>query len=172
MGDTCGPVDPTYGFPSLSSTDSLAREGIDREQVYVPGSSAISQPSFATAAVDDTVGLKTEGYSTHPTGSTTEPANPLVTGLGGLPLPNRTSQPSGVCSTPNSSSLVDLEVPACKRLASRAFSPHELISLIGAAFTRKDELEVIGGLGRNTAQTFIDVVHEVRFTVLLFCGAA
>ena len=61
---------------------------------------------------------------------------------------------------------------ACRRLINRAFSQHELPSLIEDLFTRKDEVKMIGSLGRDAAQSFIDVVHEVRPTLLPLCGAA
>jgi len=77
-----------------------------------------------------------------------------------------------VCTTPGSSILIDLEVSACGRLISRAFPPHELIPLIEEIFTRKDEVKIISRLGGDAAQTFIDVIHEVRPTVLHLCGAA
>ena len=53
-------------------------------------------------------------------------------------------------------------MPACKRLASRAFSPHEVIPLIEAIFTNQSEVKMIGCLCGDDAQTFIDVIHEVR----------
>lgn len=61
---------------------------------------------------------------------------------------------------------------ACIRLATRAFSPHEFISLIEDIITRRDEVKMIGCLDRDAAQTFIDVVHEVRLEVPHFRGAA
>jgi len=142
-GDTREPVEPTYEFHLPRLTDSLARE-------------------------DDDL--------THPTGSTRQSANPSVTvGLGVLPPPNNTPtrapQPQTVLPTPNPSTLVDLEVPACRRLLSRAFLPHEFISQIEETFTRKDEVKVIGCLERDEAQAFIDVVHEVRPTLLHLCNA-
>jgi len=67
--------------------------------------------------------------------------------------------------------LTDPQVSACERLLSGAFYPHELISLIGEVFTRKDEVKMIGCLSRDAAQAFVDVVYGVRPTVQL-CGAA
>ena len=63
------------------------------------------------------------------------------------------------------------EVPICRRLISRAFSPHQLISLIEEIFTRKEEVNVISGLDRDAAQAFIDVVHEVRPSVVFISVA-
>jgi len=67
-----------------------------------------------------------------------------------------------VYPTPDSSILLDLDAPACKRLTSRAFSPHEVIPLIEAIFTNQNEVKMIGFLRGDEAQTFIDVIHEVR----------
>ena len=61
---------------------------------------------------------------------------------------------------------------ACDRLISRPSSPHELISTLEEMFARKDAAKMVGCLGRDAAQRFIDVVHEVRPTVLRRCGAA
>ena len=66
----------------------------------------------------------------------------------------------------------DLEESACRRLISRAFSPQELPSLIEGIFTKKDEVKMIGSLDRVAAQSFIDVVHEVRHAALHLRGAA
>ena len=64
--------------------------------------------------------------------------------------------------TSNLSMPVDLNAPACRRLVSNAFSPHELVSLIEAIFTSKDEVKMIHDLRGETAQTLIDVVHGVH----------
>jgi hypothetical protein len=63
--------------------------------------------------------------------------------------------------TPDLSVLVDSGVSACKRLISHDYSPHETISLIEAVFKSKDEINMIGYLRGDDAQTFIDVIHEV-----------
>ena len=52
--------------------------------------------------------------------------------------------------------------PACKRLIDRRFLPHEVLSLLGTFLTSKAEAEVVDFLHRQDAQTFVDVVHEVR----------
>ena len=65
---------------------------------------------------------------------------------------------------PGSSNLVEVDVPVCKYLISRAFSLlHNLISLIKAIFASKDEVKIIHGLRGDNTQIFFDVVHEVRF---------
>ena len=64
------------------------------------------------------------------------------------------------------------EESACRRLISRVFSPREIISLIEEIFMGKDEVNVIGCLGSDAAQTFIEVVHKVRPVVHHICGAA
>jgi len=53
--------------------------------------------------------------------------------------------------------------PALTRLIEHAFSPHELISLIGEVFSNEDDVMMIGYLHGNDTQTFIDVVYKVRF---------
>jgi hypothetical protein len=70
--------------------------------------------------------------------------------------------PLTVYPTPGLSISVDFGAPACRRLISRAFFPDQVISLIAAIFTSRDEVEAIGHLRGDNAQTFIDVVHEVR----------
>ena len=67
-----------------------------------------------------------------------------------------------VYPTPGSSTHVDLSAPAYKRLISHIPPPHQVISLIQAIFTSKDEVNAIGHLRGENAQTFIDVIHEVR----------
>ena len=54
--------------------------------------------------------------------------------------------------------------PACRRLIRRGFAPHELSSLIEAIFSNEDEGGVIRRLLSDNAQTFIDVMDEVRLT--------
>lgn len=64
--------------------------------------------------------------------------------------------------SPGSSIPVDSIAPACKRLTSHNFFPHEVIPLIEAIFTSQNESKAIGRLRGDDAQTFIDVIHEVR----------
>jgi hypothetical protein len=66
---------------------------------------------------------------------------------------------------------VNSDAPACKRLTSRTFLPHEVISLIEAIFTSQDEVNAIGYLRGDDAQTFIDVIHKVRTHILSFLGS-
>ena len=63
---------------------------------------------------------------------------------------------------PDSPNLIGLDVPACKRLISRTFSPQEVISLIGAIFASKDEFKAVRDLRGDDAQAVIDVIHGVR----------
>jgi len=72
--------------------------------------------------------------------------------------------------TPDPPTPADRHLSACRRLINRAFSPHEVIPLIGAVFTSRDELQLVGGLRGDDAQTFIDVIHEVRLHTLSFPG--
>ena len=164
-------------LPQGTSENSL--ESIEKEHFYFPGHFACSQASLTiNVAIDDSARVRTEVDSVHPTGSTNQSADPPVTaaaGLGILPPTNEDPiwalQPSAIYPTPDPSTIVNLEASVCRRLISRAFSPHELIPLIEEIFTRKDEVNMIGCLDRDAAQTFIDVVHEVRPVVLNLCGA-
>jgi len=82
--------------------------------------------------------------------------------------------------TPDSSILVDLEAPACRRLISHAFSPHEVVTVIEEIFTSRDEVKIVGTFRRDEAQAFIDVIHEVSLhtpsfpslgsVTLILCG--
>jgi len=47
-------------------------------------------------------------------------------------------------------------------LIARTFFPHDVIPLIEAIFTNQEEVKMIGYLRGDDAQTFIDVIHEVR----------
>ena len=71
-------------------------------------------------------------------------------------------------SDPSTFSTAD--APASKRLISRDFFPHEVISLIETIFASKDEFKVIRDLRGDDAQTFIDVIHEVRTVPSPFWG--
>ena len=73
-----------------------------------------------------------------------------------------------VYPTPDSSILVDLDAPACKRLTSGTFSPHEVVPLIEAIFTNQSEVKMIGYLRRDEAQNFIDAIHGVRLSTPSF----
>jgi len=84
--------------------------------------------------------------------------------------PIRAPRPSVTYPTPDPSILASLEASACRRLISRDYPPHELISLIEGIFTRKDEVKVIGSLSTDAARAFINVAHEVRPIVLHLCG--
>ena len=146
------------------------RTGTGRGCVYRSVHSASSQLRSLTvdAAVGDDTPVRTEANSGYPTGSTNQSTNPPVTaaaGLGILPSPNeaplRAPGLTTVYPIPDPSTLVGLEASVCRCLISRAFSPHELVSLIEEIFTRRCEINMIGCLDRDAAQTFIDVVHEV-----------
>ena len=56
--------------------------------------------------------------------------------------------------------FLNSDAPACRRLIERVFAPGELPSLIEAAFSSKDETDMIRRLRGNDAQTFIDVIDE------------
>ena len=63
---------------------------------------------------------------------------------------------------PGSSIVTESDTPAWKRLISRSLLPFEVISLIEAVFTSKDEVKMICDLRGDDAQTFINTIHEVR----------
>jgi len=171
------PVDPMYGFHPLISIYFLAREGMERERVYGPGHFASSQLLLMTnPAVKNNTDVRTEGNSMRPAGSTGQSVVPPITAAAtepttitranyGISVQLPTADP-----TPGSSILVDPDVPACRRLTSLAFSPHEVVSLIEETFTSKDEVEMIRDLRGHDAQTFIDVVHEVCLHTPSFPG--
>jgi len=69
--------------------------------------------------------------------------------------------------TVNLSNLVNSDVPACKRQIGHTFSTQGVTSLIEAIFMNKDEIRMVRNLRRNDAQTFVDVIYEVR-SVLFF----
>jgi hypothetical protein len=81
-------------------------------------------------------------------------------------VPTVSSQlPGSLASTPihlRSQEKQDSDIPAWKRLISRTLLPLEVISLIEAIFTNKDEVKAICDLGGDDAQTFINTIHEVR----------
>ena len=54
--------------------------------------------------------------------------------------------------------------PACGRLIRRAFTLHELPSLVEAIFSNNNASETIRSLLGDDAQTFVDVIDEVRPT--------
>ena len=98
-----------------------------------------------------------------------DPVATITASLGRLPPPNnapiQTLEPLASHPNSNSPTLVSPEESVCRRLISHAFSPHEIISLIEEIFTRKDEVNMIGSLDRDSAQIFIDVVHKVCHVV-------
>ena len=49
-------------------------------------------------------------------------------------------------------------------MVNRAFVPHELPSLMEAIFSSKDEGDIMHCLHGDDAQTFVDVIDEVRST--------
>ena len=63
---------------------------------------------------------------------------------------------------PELSDLLGLGVPAYKRLIGGSLSQEQVISLIKAILTSKDEAAMIRNLRGEDAQAFVDVVNEVR----------
>ena len=89
---------------------------------------------------------------------------PISRGLAGLsirPSDDMASSPSISYTTSDSSILADSQLSPCRRLINNTFPPHETISLIEAIFTSKAEIDVVRDLRGDSAQKFIDVVHEV-----------
>jgi len=68
--------------------------------------------------------------------------------------------------------LANVDEPAWKRLASRAFLPHGVVSLIETILMSEDEVKMIGNLSGDDAQNFVDVIHEVFSPLLRFGGMA
>ena len=64
--------------------------------------------------------------------------------------------------------LANVDEPAWKRLASRAFPPHEVVSLIETILMSEDEVKMIGNLCGDDAQNFIDEIHKVSSPPLRF----
>ena len=52
---------------------------------------------------------------------------------------------------------------AWKHLISRTFPSHEVVSLVEGIFEDEEEVRALNDLRGDDAQTFIDVIHEVRF---------
>jgi len=82
--------------------------------------------------------------------------------LGAQPPPIRAPQPSTVYFTPNSPILVKLDEPARRRLDSHSLFLDENAPRIEEIITSRDETRLTDYLPDGAAQTFIDVVHEVR----------
>ena len=72
--------------------------------------------------------------------------------------------------TPNPPTPTDYDTPACRRLITHDFSPQDVVPLIGAVLTSRDELQLVSDLRRDDAQTFIDVIHKVRLHTSSFLG--
>ena len=66
---------------------------------------------------------------------------------------------------PDLSPLLNLNTTACERLIRRAFTPRELLSLVEVIFSNKGENNIARCLRTDDAQTFADVIYEVRFTL-------
>ena len=66
----------------------------------------------------------------------------------------------------SSSKPVKSDTPAWERLIRHTLLPHEIISLIEAIFTSKEEVKMLSDLRGDDAQTFINVIHEVSFVPL------
>jgi hypothetical protein len=59
------------------------------------------------------------------------------------------------------------DIPAWKRLITHAFFQYEVVPLIEAIFTSRDEVKVVCDLDGDDAQIFVNVIHEVGFLLFL-----
>lgn len=57
---------------------------------------------------------------------------------------------------------LDRNIPTWKRLISHTFPSYEVTSLVEEIFVSENELTALDDLRGDDAQTFIDVIHEVR----------
>lgn len=115
LGDTREPADPTYGFHPLISIYFLAREKMERERVYGPGHFASSQLSLTTnAAANNNTGVRTEGDSTHATGSTKQSTNPTKT---------TTTEPTSTTKADYSMALPRLPAPESSHYSGMSYEP-------------------------------------------------
>ena len=158
--DTLEPVDPAYLSHPLSSTDLSARENSERECIYGPGHSTSSQLSLTiNAVVDNNTYVRRQLNVFY-----------RIYRSNGQPSCHSGQRPSTAHPVPDPFILTGLEASACICSISRDYPPHELIPLIEDIFTREGEVKMLGYLGRDAAQAFIDVVHEVRPAAPHFCG--
>ena len=61
--------------------------------------------------------------------------------------------------------------PSWKQLINDSLSVNERISLMVSVFSDHDEVEVVGRLSGEDAQTFVDLIAEVGTSALLHLGA-
>ena len=82
--------------------------------------------------------------------------------IGGSGLP--VAPPPGDIGKPSEPSLVlDSGERALQRLISNDIPQDELASLIETIFSSRNAINMVGRLGECDAQTFVDVVYEVRY---------
>lgn len=75
--------------------------------------------------------------------------------------PGRTEDTRSPSPIPGPSLVPDSCKKALQRLVSRAAPKGELVSLVEAIFSSGRVSDIVGCLGENNAQTFIDAVDEV-----------
>lgn len=129
------------------ATNQRVFELVPKVPLYLPGLSASPQHSPKT-------------ISNHPPSGGSR-RNSIVTG-GNIGHPTQMTTSPWSSPINRHSILVDSSTPAWKRLISYTLLPHEIISLIETIFTSKDEVKAICDLRGDDAQTFINVIHEVR----------
>ena len=178
-GDNPSPSDPLSESEFVSPrppTTTLLRQREDAPPL-TPSQSLVVFPPSSNTLLSQSTRTRTEPrISLSP--ACKIPPKPAVP----LPTPSQTDRDvgeatRGVCAldktveffavhpVPDSSTLVDPEAPACRRLISLAFSTHEVASLIESIFKNKAEVRAVRSLSGDAAQTFIDVVHKVRLHI-------
>ena len=76
--------------------------------------------------------------------------------------------PEPLCP-PDPAIHTDTDHPGWERLIRSPLATHERASLITTIFSNRDEIEMVKRLCREDAQTFIDVIYEVR-SFFHLCG--
>ena len=56
----------------------------------------------------------------------------------------------------------EIDSPSWKRLISPSLAAHERTSLIATMFSKRDEVEATRQIGGDDAQTFVNLIYEVR----------
>lgn len=103
-----------------------------------------------------------------------EPANLHDTEIQTLPVGQQTpldaadlACPGPPLSPPDSPIHPSIDYPGWKRLISSPLAAHERTSLIAKMFSNRSEIEAMSHIGWYDAQTFIDVIYEVRSDLLM-----
>lgn len=62
--------------------------------------------------------------------------------------------------------LLCSDLPAWKQLTSSNLATHKRIPLVRTVFSDREEVKIVGHLCGDDAQTFVDMIDEVRFRPL------